>query len=312
MSSTVTKLPARDWSTAQYALIRRTVAAGCNDQEFDLFCHAARHLGLDPLRRQIYAFVHSKNDAEKRKLSIVVGIDGLRTIAARTGEYRPDENPPVYQTDESLKGQNNPLGLVKCSLHVFKRSHGEWFPVAGEAYWEEFAPLTEAWAYNQETNRREPTGQFSLDPKSTWSRMPRLMLAKCAEAAALRRGWPDDLGQVYVEEELDRAKTIDLLPSEAAAAGETEQRLERIGGRDTVLIQWRAEEALVPVKVGQLADNILAFIRTSTPEEVASFSERNRFGLREFWARAPSDALEVKKAIEAAVTQIGKAEGDAD
>ena len=42
------------------ALIRRTVAAGCSDDEFDLFVHTARHLGLDPLRRQIYAFIDHK------------------------------------------------------------------------------------------------------------------------------------------------------------------------------------------------------------------------------------------------------------
>ena len=197
-------------------------------------------------------------------------------------------------------------------MRVFKRSHGDWFPVAGEAYWTEFAPLTEVWAFNDETGKREPTGQFALDPKSTWSRMPRLMLAKCAEAAALRRGWPDDLGQVYVEEELDRAKVIDLLPSEAAAQGATEERLERIGGRDTILVAWKPEDALIPVRVGQLADNVLAFIKASTPEEVKSFAERNRFGLREFWARAPGDALVVKKEIEGKMAQIGKADTNAD
>ena len=133
--------------------------------------------------------------------------------------------------------------------------------------------------------------------------MPRLMLAKCAEAAALRRGWPDDLGQVYVEEEMDRAKVIDLLPSEAAAQGATEERLERIGGRDTILISWKAEDALIPVRVGALADSIVSFIRSSTPEEVKAFRDRNRFGMREFWARAPGDALEVKRQIEAKLTQ---------
>ena len=30
-TTNITKLPARDWSTAQFALIRRTVAADCND-----------------------------------------------------------------------------------------------------------------------------------------------------------------------------------------------------------------------------------------------------------------------------------------
>ena len=81
----------------------------------------------------------------------------------------------------------------------------------------------------------------------------------------MRRGWPDDLGQVYVEEELDRAKVIDLLPSEAAAQGATEERLERIGGRDTILISWKAEDSSVPVRVGQLADNVLGFIEGIDP-----------------------------------------------
>ena len=41
-----------------------------------------------------------------------------------------------------------------------------------------------------------------------------------------------------------------------------------------------------------------------------SFAERNRFGLREFWARAPGDALVVKKEIEGKMAQIGKGESD--
>jgi len=64
----VVPLRTPDFSNAQLALIRKTVAADTNQDEFELFVHTARHLRLDPLRRQIYAFVYNKNDAKKRKM----------------------------------------------------------------------------------------------------------------------------------------------------------------------------------------------------------------------------------------------------
>ena len=47
-------------------LIRKTVARDCDPPEFDQFIHICRAVRLDPLRRQIYAFVFSKDDASKR------------------------------------------------------------------------------------------------------------------------------------------------------------------------------------------------------------------------------------------------------
>ena len=50
------------------ALIRRTVAGDTTDDEFALFIHWARSLRLDPLRRQVHAFVFHKHDPKKRRL----------------------------------------------------------------------------------------------------------------------------------------------------------------------------------------------------------------------------------------------------
>jgi RecT family len=63
------------------ALIRRTVAS--DNDEFALFIHWARSLHLDPLRRQVHAFVFHKQDPKKRRLSLVTSIEGFRAIAAR-------------------------------------------------------------------------------------------------------------------------------------------------------------------------------------------------------------------------------------
>jgi phage recombination protein Bet len=285
----------------QLDLIRRTVAKDCNDDEFNLFAHTARHLGLDPLRKQIYAFVFSKDKPDKRRMTIITGIDGFRTIADRTGNYRPDEDEPTYETDADLKGPNNPAGLVRATVRVYKFSHGDWHKVTASAYWDEYAPLKDEWAEGED-GRRRPTGKMTLDTSGNWGKMPRLMLAKVAEALALRKAWPDDLAAVYAQEEVDRTTALDMLPSEAADAGAAEKRMEKIGGANAILIQWEANGPLVPVPVGKLADQAIDFIErhAEEPSAIAVWNQRNVHGLREFWARAPVDALELKKRIEAA------------
>jgi hypothetical protein len=64
------------------AVIRRTVASDTTDDEFALFIHWARSLRLDPLRRQVHAFVFHKTDPKKRRLSLV-------ELSARLLRHRP-------------------------------------------------------------------------------------------------------------------------------------------------------------------------------------------------------------------------------
>jgi hypothetical protein len=54
------------------------------------------------------------------------------------------------------------------------------------------------------------------------------------------------------------------------------------------------------VPLGQLADRIVAFLRERREDHQAliTWGERNRHALREFWARAPADALGVKQEVE--------------
>lgn len=285
------------------ALIRRTVAADTTDDEFNLFIWTARHLRLDPLRRQIYALVYSKNNAEKRRMSIIIGIDGFRSVADRTGNYRPDEDEPCIEFDDACKSALNPAGIVKATVRVWKRAHGEWHRATGVARWDEFVPLTDEWAWNEERGKKLPTGKQSLDPKSNWHRMPCVMIAKVAEASALRKAWPDDLGNVYEAAESDRSRLADLLPSEAAAEGAIQNRLERIGAGRTITVSFGPNDPLENVPVGQFADRVMAFIKANRdePSEIAGWRHRNGEALRQFWGHVPADALEIKRAIEKAL-----------
>lgn len=310
-------LPAvKDFRAADLALIRRTVAADTNNDEFDLFISYCNALRLDPRRRQIYAFVYSKDNADRRKMSIVVAIDGLRTIAARSGDYRPDEDEARYEIDPQAKGPTNPLGLVKATVCVWKHSHGDWHCVTASAYWDEYAPIKEepAGGYrwvetgevyadsNKPKKRKEAIGevQRTLDRSGKWGSMPRLMLAKVAEALALRKAWPDDFSGVYGEEEIDRAKVEDLSPSEAVAAAAVEARETRAGIGRAVTVDWLDNGPLEAVPVGKFADAVMAWLgkHAEEPSQILMFRNRNRHGLTEFWTLQPNDALAVKREME--------------
>ena len=128
------------------------------------------------------------------------------------------------------------------------------------------------------------------------------MLKKCAEAAALRRGWPEDLSGLYVEEEIHRSQVIDadyvdLTPSEIAAKAETDARIQKIGG-PAIFAAFDAAGTLERVEIGKFFDRVDAHTRELAPAEVGTFVTRNREALREFWGRSKNDALELKKILE--------------
>jgi phage recombination protein Bet len=320
-------LPVQVWhqDVKKVSLVKRMAAKDCNDDEFNVFVAVAADLNLNPLRRQIYAFVFSKNDAEKRNMTLVIGIDGGRSIAARTGNYRPDDQEPQWIFKDELKDPlTNPHGIEKCTVGVYHRpTRGDPFErIVHTVYWEEFAPLVERgdadayeWVESGEVwpdsgkpkmrkqLRQGATKTLRLDPsKEQWIRAGRNQIAKCAEMGALRKGWPEDMSRLVVEEETHRAAIIDaeyseLSPAELAAKGEEVARMEKIGG-PAIFAAFDVAGTLERVEIGKFFDRVDAHTRDLKAEDVASFVIRNREALREFWGRAKTDALELKKILE--------------
>jgi phage recombination protein Bet len=294
----------------QRALVRRTVARECTDDEFEHFMHIAGRLGLDPLRRQIYAFIQFRHDPVRRRLVAFTGIDGFRAIAARGGDYLPDEREPSFKVDRQLVSPTNPAGLVKATVRVHKFAHGSWHKITSSAYWEEYAPVRHERVCDDAGSRRVSAGRALLD-EGNWRKMPRLMLAKVAEALALRKGWPEAFAGLYALEELDRGR----IESEDAPSGgltlPASDGEPRAGSSDTVLIEWDAEAGFEAVGLEHAGGRILGFVDEfrHMPERLSAWQERNRYGLREFWARSPAEALRVKEVLESAIRGDGRPSG---
>lgn len=308
MNAIVPIRPGTDYTGAQLALIKRTVAKDTNNDEFDLFMAVARMKGLDPFSKQIAAIVFNKNKPDKRNMSIITTIDGMRAIAARSGRYRPDEEEPDYSVDDAEKGPLNPKGLVKAKVRIHiadAMNAGGWKPATGVAYWEEFAPIKDEWAENPQTGKYKPTGEQTLDTGGNWGKMPRIMLAKCAEAQALRKAFPEDLSGLYEAAELDRAQVLDVTASQLIGDYETEARLERVGAIGGIMMQLTPTSPIEAIQLGQIADRVLDVARDFDLNQMRWFESANTQPLREFWARAPSDALALKTEMEKLKNKLG-------
>jgi len=295
------------FNPSQLKVIKDTVAKDANPTEFSLFMEACRAYGLDPFRKQIFSIIYSKDNADKRKQTIIVSRDGLRVLAHRCRDYRPASEPAQIAYDPEAKGPTNPKGIVSATVKLWKQDNrGEWYPVIGEAYWDEFAPVVDEWAFDQEERKRKPTGKKTLDASGNWAKMPIVMLTKCAESQALRAGWPETFGGVYSEEEMDRV-TASVSASEALEAHERAERELRTGGRGLLMVFDDAMK-LEKVPMGSVADRVSEFVQNADPEEVHKFRVRNEDALREFWTVNPTDALELKKSFEAKEKQLEKAQ----
>lgn len=309
---TVQNIPAplrpRDYSASQLALIKRTVAKDCNNEEFDMFTEICKRQGLDPFRRQIYAFVFNKDKPDKRQFVTVTGIDGYRAIAKRTGTYRPSETEAVIEFDESLKdADSNPLGIKKATVIVNQFGPDkQWYPIAGTAKWDEFAPIDEGfdlvdkgekWPDGNSKKTRVPNGKKKLT-KDNWLRMPEVMISKCAEAQALRKGWPEEYSGLYVTEELDAAQS-EITASEIIEDHEKELRLIAVNGVNSYPLIFNFSEGIEMIQSGILFDKVMEHIRSlGTKSEIEVWKNANRMGLQQYWAKEKNDALELKKQIE--------------
>jgi phage recombination protein Bet len=265
-------------------------------REFDQFIETARALGLNPLRRQICTVVFSKNDPTRRRMAIVTTIMGLRAIADRTGTYRPDRKPARITTDHSrIHAKANPGGFVDCLVTPYRFAHGKWFPLVGQVWWDEIAPI------------RSHDGELMLDSRTPWPARPRGQFVKCAEADGLRRGWPEDLSNVYAEDEVDRARMLELPPSQAAEEAKKDRLIEQVRPKGTILIDMADGNGLSNVPSDSFHDRVSMFIRDrkADPAAVLAWRDQQRIAFQSFFAHDKNAALDLKQQFEALETAAG-------
>ena len=133
---------------------------------------------------------------------------------------------------------------------------------------------------------------------------------KCAEAAALRTGWPEGLANVYSEDEVDRARMADYTPSAIAETARLDRNRENFRPKGTILIDLDDGNGLSPVPVGEFHDRVSALIKRYGPQrglEILAWRDQQRICFREFFAHDRTAALDLNRQFEeiAKVQKIG-------
>jgi phage recombination protein Bet len=174
--------------------LKNSICKTLDDNEFETFIKVCVDSRLNPFKRQIYAIKRSGKGGPV--VTYQTGIDGFRAIAGRTGQH--------------------------VNTKIFWKAKGEdWVD-----FWEEDAPPVAAKAEVYKSGSPEPfvaTARFKsykVNTNPLWNSMPENMIAKCAEALALRKAFPEDLSGLHSAEEMAQADHQGAHVIEAESVGD--------------------------------------------------------------------------------------------
>lgn len=169
-----------------FKTITNSILRGASNEDILFFLKTAQSLKLNPLAKQITAFKTWNKDVNGFIIQAFPTIDGLRVIAERSGTYKGQTLISYCGDDGQWSDFWNLKNGYPTAAKVGVYKEGFTDPVYGIVYWD---------AYKREDKKGELMQRWKLDPLG--------MLGKCAEAQALRRAFPNDVGGLYADIEID-------------------------------------------------------------------------------------------------------------
>lgn len=258
------------WSMEQVKLMQNTICPDHTVYEIAFFLEYCLRRGLDPLAKQIYSI------KRKGKQTFQTSIDYLRSNAEESGLYDGQDDAEWCGKSGEWKDiwlADEPPAAAR--VKVYRK--GTQRPIAGIALWSEYCP--------------EPGSDWR------WKKAPSGQLAKCAEAIALRKAFPERLGGLYSHDEMDQAEgravaqfvgkhKLKALKQEARELPEPTVRPEiaeiKAGDPDSDFVEIPAKKwrEIKKGKAPAIMDEVQPLARRFTPEEIQMEADFARMQLK--------------------------------
>ena len=185
------------WST-----LKNSLYTGARDESILMVLDYCKAGNLDPLQKPVHIVPMSVKNAQTGKYefkdTIMAGIGLYRIQAARSNQYAGVGEPEYGALITANLGGINFTYPEWCKVTVRKIVHGSIVEFSAKEYWIE----------NYATSGRD-----SLAPNSMWRKRPYGQIAKCAEAQALRKAFPEIVSQQPTAEEME-GKSLNELDSD--------------------------------------------------------------------------------------------------
>lgn len=175
-------------------VLKTSLYPGASDSSISMVLDYCRAAGLDPLQKPVHIVpMWDKTTGQMRDV-IMPGIGLYRTQASRSDEYagitEPEFGPDVT---ENIGGHDITYPLW-CKITVKRKGKdGAVYDFTAKEFWKENYAL-------------KGGKDRSIAPNAMWARRPYGQIAKCSEAQALRKAFPE-LGSQPTAEEME-GKTI--------------------------------------------------------------------------------------------------------
>lgn len=188
-----------------FNVLKSSLYVGAQDESIRLvlgYCQAA---GLDPMQKPVhivpmYCATGNKDakgyDIKAMRDVVMPGIGMYRIQASRSGEYA-GASEPEYGEDVTEELSGKKITYPKWCKVTVKR-------ILSNGMIAEFSSI-EFWKENYATKNKD-----SQEPNAMWGRRPYGQIAKCAEAQALRKAFPE-FGSAPTADEME-GKEIDITP----------------------------------------------------------------------------------------------------
>lgn len=172
-----------EFTTAEHSMLD-AMNVPTNRQGRALLFREMQRTGLDPFAKHLYLREDWNKKANRNVYSVASTIEGFRIVAARQATYEGQTAPQwCDKNGRWTDAWYADVPPVAARIGVYVRGYRE--PMWGIARFNEYKP--------------EGSGGFM------WMRMASHMIAKVAEALAIRKAYPDQLSGVYTDDEMQQA-----------------------------------------------------------------------------------------------------------